>query len=185
MQAAGYYLRQDIIWEKPNARPHPHEDRLVTSHEYIFLLTKSPKYYFDYEAILEPYTKPMDRWGGDNLKADGISLWDMGTGQNTYLDRSLRPDPRGRRRRSVWNIPTEEGRFAGKHFATFPARLVELCVLAGCPKGGLVLDPFSGSGTTIEVALQHGRRAIGLDISLDYCKLASRRESDGIQAVLL
>jgi DNA modification methylase len=146
--------------------PESVKDRPTKSHEYIFLLSKSKKYYYDYEAILEPYTKPMNRWGGQKLKADGESDWDKGTGQTTYRTRDMRPNPKGKNRRDVWTVTPKP--YRGAHYATFPPDLIEPCILAGCPEGGVVLDPFVGSGTTVMVANRNGRKGIGLDLSWKY-----------------
>src|SRR3990167_9335555 len=116
LRTDGWYLRQDIIWHKPNPMPESVTDRCTKSHEYIFLMSKSAQYYFDNEAIKEPYTKPMNRWGGQKLKANGKSDWDKGTGQSTYRDRDMRPDPNGRNKRSVWTVTTKP--YSGAHFAT-------------------------------------------------------------------
>ena len=132
LQEDGWWLRQDIIWHKINAMPEPVKDRFVKSHEYIFLLSKSPDYYFDSYTVKEPYTEPLNRWGGDILVARGESLRDASTGHNTYRNRNMRPDPRGRNRRDVWSIPTRP--FHGAHFATFPEDLIEPMILAGCPE---------------------------------------------------
>ena len=141
LQADGWYLRSDIIWHKPNPIPESVKDRPTKAHEYIFLLSKSPRYYYDYEAIKEPVTS-----------------------------RQLRPT---RNRRSVWTVPTRP--FPEAHFATFPPELIEPCVLAGCPIGGVVLDPFVGSGTTLLVATRHHRRSIGIELNPEYIKIAERR----------
>lgn len=129
LQQDGWYLRSDIIWHKPNPMPESVTDRPTKSHEYIFLLSKSRRYYYDGEAIKEKYTEPMNRWGGQKLKANGISTWDNGTGQETYRDRDMRPDPNGRNKRSVWTVATKPYKEA--HFATFPEKLIEPCILAG------------------------------------------------------
>jgi len=173
LQQDGWYLRQDIIWAKPNPMPESVTDRCTKSHEYIFLLSKSSKYYFDNNAIKEPYTEPMNRWGGQILKASGESSWDKGTGQQTYRDRDMRPDPTGRNKRDVWWISTKP--FKGAHFATFPEDLVEPMILAGCPKHGIVLDPFLGSGTTAVVAKKLGRDFIGIELNPEYVKIAEAR----------
>src|SRR4030042_4677901 len=159
LQADGWYLRQDIIWHKPNCMPESVTDRCTKVHEYIFLLSKSQKYYFDNEGIKEPYTKQMNRGGGDKLKANGKRDWDKGTGQQTYRHRDMRPDANGRNKRSVWTVTTKP--FKGAHFATFPGDLITPCILAGCPKDGIVLDPFIGSGTPGLVARKLGRKYIG------------------------
>jgi DNA modification methylase len=132
LQEDGWWLRQDIIWHKINAMPEPVKDRFVKSHEYVFLFSKSPDYYFDSYAVKEPYTEPLNRWGGNILIARGESLWDKSTGHSTYRNRNMRPDPRGRNRRDVWSIPTKP--FHRAHFATFPEDLIEPMILAGCPE---------------------------------------------------
>ena len=173
LQDDGWLVRCDVIWNKPNAMPESVTDRPTRAHEYLFLLTKSQSYYYNSEAVLEPYTKPLDRWGGDNLKADGQSSWDEGTGQSSYRDRNMRPNPNGRNRRSVWNINTQA--YEGAHFATYPKRLVELCILAGSREGDTVLDPFSGSGTSGEVAQIHNRHYVGCELRSDYVALSHGR----------
>jgi DNA modification methylase len=122
LRADGWYLRSDIIWHKPNPMPESVRDRPTKSHEYMFLLSKSQHYYYDNEAIREAYTKPLDRWGGDKLVANGTSIYDEGTGQQTYRDRNMRPNANGRNRRTVWTIATSP--YSGAHFATFPPALV-------------------------------------------------------------
>jgi DNA modification methylase len=145
LQADGWYLRQDIIWHKPNPMPESVKDRCTKAHEYIFLLSKSQKYYFDSEAIKEPTT---------DKRAPG-----------------------NRNKRSVWTVTTKP--FKGAHFATFPLDLIEPCVLAGSPKGGVVLDPFFGSGTTGVVAEKNERRCVGIELNADYVKLAITRINKG------
>jgi hypothetical protein len=103
----GWICRSELIWEKPNVRPDSCRDRCAVSHEQVFLLSRSPKYYYDLDAVREPYTKPMNRWGGNELKADGVSEWDKGTGHGTYRDRDMRPNKAGRTKRTVWKIPTK------------------------------------------------------------------------------
>lgn len=137
----GYYLRSDIIWSKPNCIPESVKDRPTKSHEYIFLLTKSDRYYYDNDSIKEM------------VNNDG------------YVQK--------RNRRSVWSINTVP--YKGAHFATFPESLVELCCKAGCPEGGLILDPFMGSGTTGVVSKKLCRNYIGIDLNPDYCNLARKR----------
>ena len=180
LQADGWYLRQDIIWHKPNPMPESVTDRCTKSHEYIFLLAKSQKYYFDNEAIKEPYTSPMNRWGGQKLVAKGESTWDKGTGQQSYRHRDMRPDPNGRNKRSVWTITTKPNPLRGVHFATFPEDLIIPMIKAGCPKDGIVLDPFIGSGTTAKVAKQLGRNYLGIELSPEYIKLANKRVSQEV-----
>lgn len=130
-------------------------------------------YYYDADAVLEPYTKPLDRWAGDELKADGKSDWDKGTGQSTYRNRNMRPNPNGRNRRDVWTVTTKP--YKGAHFATFPPDLIEPCILAGSRKGDTVLDPFGGSGTTGYVAKKHERKYVIIDINPNYAELARQR----------
>ena len=173
LQQDGWILRNDIIWEKPNVMPSSAKDRLTVSHEHIFLLTKSKNYFFDRDAILEPYTKPMNRWGGEVLKADGKSEWDEGTGQKSYRHRNMRPNSKGRNRRTVWNVPTNQ--YKGAHFAVYPPKLIEPCVLGGCPKNGIILDPFAGSGTTAGVAEFYQRNSILIELNEEYAKLIPKR----------
>lgn len=166
LQDDGWYLRQDIIWHKPNAMPESVTDRCTKAHEYLFLLSKSPKYYFDSKAIKEPAVQAgrvrTDRMGG-NKYVEGVkhSAGSVFTGSDT------------RNRRSVWSITTKP--YKGAHFATFPPGLVEPCVLAGSRAGDTVLDPFGGSGTTAQVALQQGRSAILCELNADYVELAKER----------
>jgi DNA modification methylase len=151
----GWYLRSDIIWNKPNAMPEPVKDRPVKSHEYIFLLTKSPYYYYDYEAIKETaFTDPK---------------------RTTPVKKGLKTveEASKRNKRSVWSIPT--GNYKGAHFAVFPEALVETCILAGSREGDIVLDPFMGSGTTAAVAKRLGRRYLGCDLNPEYEKLQQER----------
>jgi DNA modification methylase len=169
LQSDGWYLRQDIIWHKSNAMPESVTDRCTKSHEYIFLLTKSPKYYFDSEAIQEPILYPRARgmkFGGN--KYPGIEGNEIYSG-NEY-DASKQT---GKNKRSVWSIPTKP--YKGAHFAVMPPDLVKPCILAGCPKNGTVLDPFAGSGTTLSVAVDLGRNAIGIELNPDYIPLIHKR----------
>ena len=176
LRERGWYLRQDIIWHKPNPMPESVTDRCTKSHEYLFLLTKSPKYYFNHASMLEPakydnrkdiVKKPSPKYqnGGTGLAIQGFAKsgyrWKSVEGQFV------------RNRRDVWNIPTHP--FKGAHFATFPPELVRPCVQAGCPKGGVVLDPFSGAGTTALVAKECGCNYIGIELNPDYIKIAQQR----------
>lgn len=173
LRADGWYLRQDIIWAKTNPMPESVRDRCTKSHEYIFLLSKSPKYYYDAEAIKEDADgKYKDRYKysfNDGEKIHGAGR-PSGVTSNTA---GLRTFSGKRNKRSVWIVPTKG--YKGAHFATFPEKLVEPCVLAGCPVGGVVLDPFMGSGTTGVVSIKHGRKFIGIDLNESYCKMAGRR----------
>ena len=172
LQADGWYLRQDIIWHKPNPMPESVLDRCTKAHEYIFLLSKSEKYYFDSEAIAEP-----SEWFGKDKRS--------GKGNIRYEGKRTKGDPskngqqsfvtvkEKRNKRSVWTVTTKP--FKGAHFATFPPDLIEPCVLAGCPVGGIVLDPFGGSGTTGLVATRHGRNAVLCELNPTYASMAAER----------
>jgi DNA modification methylase len=167
----GMIRRNTIIWWKRNAMPSSVKDRFTVDFEPVYFFTKSVKYWFEQQK--EPYTAPLDRWGGDKLKADGESAWDKGTGQSSYRDRNMRPDPQGRNKRCVWNIPTKP--FPGAHFAVFPDTLVEPMLSAGCPLDGWVLDPFAGSGTVGVVAQQQGKNFVGIELNPAYITLAESR----------
>ena len=170
LQAEGWFLRQDIIWSKPNPMPESMTDRCTKSHEYVFLLAKSAKYFFDGEAIKEPFVS------NNNTKSKGTRGKLRTTGARNG-DRDFSggfPYPEnGRNKRSVWTINTKP--FGGAHFATFPEELIKPMVLAGCPVGGIVLDPFMGAGTTSVVAKRLGRNFIGMELNPDYCKIAEER----------
>ena len=173
LQQDGWYLRQDIIWHKPNPMPESVRDRCTKAHEYVFLLSKSERYYWDAEAMQEPAAGGTSRGNGQKLAERAIArtggVINGGTAKST-LGTSA---DETRNRRSVWAVATRP--YKGAHFATFPPALIEPCILAGAPFGGLVLDPFTGSGTTAAVALQHGRRFIGCELNPDYIKLAEAR----------
>lgn len=165
LQADGWYLRQDVIWHKPNPMPESVRDRCTKAHEYIFLLSKSERYYFDHEAIRE-----------EAVRGAAGSRFDKGKTALHQLERASTKDRQedGRRnRRSVWTVATEP--FSEAHFAVFPPSLVEPCILAGCPKGGTVLDPFGGSGTTGLVADRLGRNAVLIELNPEYAEMARRR----------
>lgn len=207
LQDAGWWLRSDIIWHKPNPMPESCRDRPTKAHEYLFLLAKSDRYFFDFEGWREPVNggahprrpsngvgfghgydkepKPRQTWktpdGWDTSKGEGghgafhkagrekgRKIADPGSGvkNNGSFDEAMAVMPEVRNRRTVWTIPTE--RFDGAHFATFPQKLVEPCILAGCPVGGTVLDIFFGSGTTGQVAQRLGRNFIGIEINPAY-----------------
>jgi DNA modification methylase len=183
MQDRGWYLRQDIIWAKPNPMPEPVKDRCVKSHEYVFLLTKNARYYFDYEAISEPisdknkthYQKYAGMASKKQPKAQGVR--NDGGGNGTHSGFST-PDTEKRRKRSVWNVSTAS--FKGAHFAVYPPALIEPCILAGSGEGDTVLDPFSGSGTTGEVALKNGRNYVGCEINPEYAQLSVKRIGEAV-----
>lgn len=164
LQDFGWYLRQEIIWHKPNPMPESVTDRCTKAHEQIFLLSKSPRYYFDYAAIKEPSV--CNRMRGPAEHADKKS-----TNGNGGLGRR-EPQP-FRNRRSVWTVPTRA--FKGAHFATFPEHLIEPCILAGAPADGVVLDPFMGAGTTAVVAERLGRQWVGCELNPTYADMALDR----------
>jgi DNA modification methylase len=177
LQADGWYLRSDIIWSKPNPMPESVTDRPTKAHEYLFLLTKSPRYYFDADAVREPHVREWDAGNGGTfgpVTAAGGKQRVLG-GTKDHKGAYPLPNPAGRNLRSVWTIATEP--YPGAHFATFPRKLVEPCVKAGSPADGTVLDPFAGSGTTLLVAQALGRRGIGIDLNPDYLKQALTRNA--------
>lgn len=186
LQQDGWYLRQDIIWHKPNPMPESVRDRCTKAHEYVFLLSKSERYFWDAEAMKEPAVganlhdvtgRTKQRGLADTFKRKDSKRAQAIPGQSVGTHREDRPDSTydlyTRNRRSVWTVATRP--YKGAHFATFPPALIEPCILAGAPFDGLVLDPFTGSGTTAAVALQHGRRFIGCELNPDYIKLAEAR----------
>lgn len=173
LQADGWYLRSDIIWHKPNPMPESVTDRPTKAHEYIFLLTKQPRYYYDADAIRESSTTEAGTAGS----WDGNRDLGLPDGKTRFGKPNLGGSIDGRRnRRSVWTVSTKP--FSGAHFAVFPPDLIEPCVLAGCPEGGTVLDPFSGSGTTGMVALRHDRSYIGLELNPEYAEMSRNRIRD-------
>lgn len=178
LRADGWYLRQDIIWHKPNPMPESVTDRCTRSHEYVFLLSKSQKYYFDYEAIQED-AKSID----DRRKDAGRIEYDgkRADGKDSHAQRSFVTITDKRNKRDVWSITVRSIKEA--HFATFPEQLVEPCLLAGCPVNGIVLDPFFGSGTTGRVATRLNRDYIGIELNPEYVEIINRR-TDNIQMTL-
>ncbi|HBN8226101.1 DNA-methyltransferase [Pseudomonas aeruginosa] len=205
LQDDGWYLRQDIIWHKPNPMPESVRDRCTKAHEYLFLLSKSPRYHFDQDAIAEPLAPASvarlgqggwdDQHGSDRVpgKTNGAmkvvggrrskrnsfareTKSSAGTHGQKAQHRPDRPDidySDTRNKRSVWTVPTAG--FKGAHFATFPPDLIRPCVLAGAPRGGLVLDPFGGAGTTALVAMQEGRRSVLIELNPEYASIARHR----------
>lgn len=169
----GWYLRQDIIWAKPNVMPESVRDRCTKSHEYLFLMTKSPKYYYDHIAIKEPVSEVSLKRSKSGWKTNRPSAKTSPDGINVEKMGERFVNPTGRNKRDVWFIPTAS--FKGAHFAVMPERLVEPCVLAGCPEGGVVLDPFFGSGTVGVVAKRNNRNYIGIELNPDYAKIAQDR----------
>lgn len=170
LQKDGWYLRQDIIWHKPNPMPESVTDRCTKAHEYIFLLAKSQKYYFDYKAIQEKSI-----WFGKDKRAiTGPSKGGKSMSGEYAINKGGSFQKNGmRNKRSVWDINT--GCFKGLHFATFPEDLIVPMVLAGCPQKGLILDPFMGAGTTALVAQKLGRNYLGIELNPAYIKIAERR----------
>ena len=195
LQADGWYLRQDIIWHKPNPMPESVTDRCTKAHEYIFLLTKSARYYYDNEAVKEPqicsdprliksgivrsreygYSTKENELRTGNRKYDDVPINYAGNGTNVkgHKGNSMNTLDGKRNKRSVWTVTTKP--FKGAHFATFPPDLIVPCILAGSAADTLVLDPFSGAGTTGVVAVQHGRRYIGIELNPDYLEMSRKR----------
>ena len=191
LRSQGWYLRQDIIWQKPNPMPESVTDRCTKSHEYIFLLSKSQKYYFDYESIQEEATssdKPRV-FGANNQKGtlrndigrvykprtkncqyDGQRPNSMHLAREAGLSDEVYPV---RNKRDVWTVNTKPCKEA--HFATYPFELIKPCILAGCPENGIVLDPFMGSGTTAIVARSLNRNYLGVELNPEYIKIAHKR----------
>ena len=167
LRADGWYLRQDIIWSKPNPMPESVTDRCTKAHEYIFMLTKSQKYYFDNEAIKEPCVT------NDNTVRDRETTRLNNTPGRKRMGGLTTNNYESRNKRSVWTVTTNP--YKGAHFATFPSALIEPCILAGCPVGGTVLDPFFGSGTTGEVSEKLGRKWVGIELNPQYERLAKER----------
>lgn len=206
LRSSGWYLRQDIIWHKPNPMPESVRDRCTKSHEYIFLLSKSSMYYYDIDAIRTPVKDstiqammqqiasnsmsavgpgrkpaPQDNRGGNQGSKTGIKAYShRGTGDKKLTGHSGNFDSDGNligdgmaNKKSVWTVTTKP--FKGAHFATFPTDLIVDCIKAGCPKGGIVLDPFMGAGTTAVVANKLDRNFIGIELNDDYIKIAQNR----------
>ena len=179
LQADGWYLRQDIIWAKPNPMPESVTDRCTKAHEYVFLLTKQPRYYYDNVAIKEPVSEASLKraeygWDSDRPSTKNASMG--GTGIHVEKMGTRFVNPEGRNKRSVWTITTKP--FKEAHFAVMPEALVEPCVLAGSARGDTVLDPFSGSGTVGVVALKHERNYIGCELNPEYADLSRKRICD-------
>ena len=169
LRADGWYLRQDIIWHKPNPMPESVQDRCTKAHEYIFLLSKSSKYYYDIESIKEEAhtTDNSDRNRDESRLNNTPGRTRMaGLTTNHYEKKN---------KRSVWSVTTKP--YEGAHFAVFPTELIEPCIMAGAPAGGIVLDPFMGSGTTAQVAQSLGRQYLGCELNEDYKPLQDKRLS--------
>ena len=175
LQADGWYLRSDVIWHKPNPMPESVTDRPTKAHEYLFLLTKNAKYYYDAAAIKEPVTADMAR-RAEAGHTRGQGKVDASRNDATTVRPAL-IEGADRNKRSVWTITPQP--FKGAHFATMPEKLVEPCILAGSAPGDVVLDPFAGSGTVGVVALHHGRDFIGIELNSTYVQLAEERIAAG------
>jgi len=176
----GWILRSDIIWHKPNAMPHSVSTRPTPDHEYMFLFSKSSKYYYDADAIREPhvtFTERSKMAGGRNHFGKRNGTPEVGKNRGNSNLHDARWDqafhPGGRNKRTVWSVAL--GKFREAHFAVFPPKLIEPCILAGSPRGGLVLDPFFGAGTVGVVATELGRRYVGVELNRDYVKMAKKR----------
>jgi DNA modification methylase len=173
LQADGWYLRAEIIWAKPNPMPESVTDRPTKAHEQVFLLTRSPRYFYDADAVREPHHHPSRA-----VMSTANAAWQPRADKDPEVRRTLPSKPdlynaAGRNLRSVWEIPTEP--FPQAHFATYPQALVERCLKAGCPEGGTVFDPFIGSGTTALVARRLGRKSIGIELSPEYAQICLDR----------
>lgn len=166
LQADGWILRQDIIWHKPNPMPESVTDRCTKAHEYIFLFSKGKKYFYDADAIKTPVKQD---WGTRNRTNGKYHNEGSGLAPHSGLEKSYQTA----NKRSVWSVTSKP--FKGAHFATFPPELIEPCILAGCPVGGTVLDPFGGSGTTAGVSIANGRNAILCELNPDYASLVGER----------
>ena len=195
LRSDGWYLRQDIIWHKPNPMPESVQDRCTKAHEYIFLLSKSQKYYYDTDAISEPsqYWGERDRTNGKyhnegsglqphtgltgkkktNIRFGGDKYGDIDDPKHATKSGNEWEASEKRNKRSVWTVNTKP--YAGAHFAVFPQELIEPCIMAGAPVGGIVLDPFMGSGTTAQVAQNLGRQYIGCELNPSYMELQNIR----------
>lgn len=180
LQADGWYLRSDIIWSKTNPMPESVTDRPTKAHEYVFLLSKSATYYYDHESVKEPVASVARSGKGrsaGNKSHKYTAAYESSDSEEHRTKAGLLKSAdkvyETRNMRSVWTITSQP--YKGAHFATFPEKLVEPCVLAGCPDDGWVLEPFCGSGTTLKVANDNGRNAVGIELNPEYCELAEAR----------
>jgi DNA modification methylase len=179
LQADGWYLRQAIVWHKPNPNTESVKDRCTQSYEHIFMFSRSPRYFYDAAAIAEPFTTdPKENYPArSRVTKRGDQAAALVRGNDRGKSGGF-PAPAGmRNKRDVWTVPTRA--FKGAHFATFPPDLIEPCILAGCPEGGTVLDPFGGSGTTAMVALRHNRNAVLCELNPAYVEMAHHRIAGG------
>ena len=173
LQSRGWYLRQDIIWAKPNPMPESVNDRCTKSHEYIFLLTKSPRYYFDNQAIKEPAVTDV---GNSKIRFGGNKYGDSNDPKHATKSGNVYKPDTTRNKRDVWTVNTS--RYKEAHFATYPPELILPCVLAGSKPNDVILDPFSGAGTTGIVAMQNNRDYVGLELNSDYAAISEKRLLD-------
>jgi len=177
LRADGWYLRSDIIWHKPNPMPESVTDRPTKAHEYLFLLSKSPHYYFDAASIEED--AKWDRWGDQTENKRHVGTAGH-LGGKTLAELPIRDK---KNRRSVWTVTTKP--YSGAHFATYPVDLIAPCILAGCPEGGVVLDPFMGAGTTAVAAVLNQRKYLGCELNPDYVAIAEKRIQDECGLLML
>jgi len=173
LRAEGWYLRQDIIWHKPNPMPESVQDRCTKAHEYIFLMSKSQKYYYDSESIKEKSIHAGERQSFNSPKKAMRNVEGKVSTGNEHPDALPTEVSELKNKRSVWTVNPKP--YSGSHFAVFPTELIEPCILAGAPVGGIVLDPFMGSGTTAQVAQDLGRQYIGCELNPEYGKLQKKR----------
>ena len=173
LQADGWYLRSDIIWSKPNPMPESVTDRPTKAHEYVFLLSKRERYYFDQGAVREDGSSHREFW--KETRGNGSTAMMNGRASRQANGPSGFGATGSRNIRTVWTIATQP--YSEAHFATFPEALAKRCILAGCPVGGVVLDPFAGSRTTVKVAQDLGRIGVGVDLKPDYLQMACKRSA--------
>ena len=185
LRADGWYLRQDIIWHKPNPMPESVTDRCTKAHEYMFLLSKSPRYFYDAEAVKEPLAEASIKRGAVKIGGTKGDNYEPQPGDPNFRNgahqwgRELDFSAGGKRnKRTIWTVPTKG--YKGAHFATFPPALIEPCILAGSRPGDIVLDPFMGSGTTAAVAIEHGRQFIGCELNPEYKPLQDQRIAEAM-----
>ena len=182
LRADGWYLRSDIIWAKPNPMPESVTDRPTKAHEYVFLLSKGPRYFYDADAVREPHSESTERIHGSLSTSPIDPTYRDGAGRNDgdssgMVNGAARfANGGGRNKRSVWTVATQP--FPGAHFAVFPPKLIEPCVLAGSAEGDTILDPFAGAGTTGVVADRHGRSFVGIELNPAYARMARLRMVD-------
>jgi DNA modification methylase len=174
LRADGWWLRSDIIWHKPNPMPESVKDRPTKAHEYIFLLSKSDRYFYDADAVREPHAKQSINRMKYKFEPNQVGKYADGHKQRFLPEQFCHSN--GRNKRSVWTVTTKP--YAEAHFATYPPDLIEPCILAGSKPGDIVLDPFNGSGTTGAVAVKHGRQYVGIELNPDYIELAQKRIAD-------